>query len=256
MPPARRDRCRRKSSGLPPVSKRWEGRSLPGLLSITRLNCDDCQPDPTMSKSRTLSRSPPDALATRRVVAPRKSEFERPSSALAAARNGARRCRSGTQPVSSGSSTMTGGVAFLLPLAAADDKPSSQYRRLPEWVARQVSRLAQWLLGAPQIPFRATESVIGDEGHAVIRIDPTALDFLGVKPGDEVIVSWAHQQTNARVLLQSSELRERMRDQFAQRTGRQSRLSTRAKAGDDAKILWHLQTWLSPSVRHALVIPP
>src|SRR5438067_8723856 len=46
-----------------------------------------------------------------------------------------------------------------------------------------------------------------------------------------------------------------MREQLAQATGRPSRLSTRARTDAD-KILWHLQAWVSPAVRDALVIPP
>jgi hypothetical protein len=86
-------------------------------------------------------------------------------------------------------------------------------------------------------------------------VDATALDFLGVRAGDEVIVSWGDRETTARALLQTPDLRARMRDQLAQATGRQSRLSTRAK-DESEKILWHLQAWMSPAVRDALVIPP
>lgn len=115
--------------------------------------------------------------------------------------------------------------------------------------------MLEGLLGAPAVPLRATEGVVGDEGRAVIRVDSTALDFFGVRPGEEVVVSWADEETTARALLQTSELRDRMRDQLAQRTGRQSRLSTRARIETET-LLWHLQAWLSPAVRDALVIPP
>jgi hypothetical protein len=148
------------------------------------------------------------------------------------------------------------GVASLVPIGSVPALGRMKHVRLFRWLSSEAMRLPEMCLGAPHVPLRATEGVIGDEGHAVVRIDATALDFLGVRPGDEVIVSWARRETRARVLLQTPELRTRMRDQLAERTGRQSRLSTRAKTGGDAPILWHLQAWLSPSVREALVIPP
>jgi hypothetical protein len=121
---------------------------------------------------------------------------------------------------------------------------------------RGVSRrLAELLLGAPAVPLRATESVVGDEGRAVVRVDATALDFLGVNAGDQVIVSWAGRETIARALLQTEDLRRRMRVQLAQATGRQSRLATRATSAG-GEMLWHLQVWVSPAVRDVLVIPP
>lgn len=147
------------------------------------------------------------------------------------------------------------GTVYLMPLPP--DNPGRSLRsRLARYVDDLLSRGARKLLGAPEVPLRATEGVVGDEGHAVVRIDPTALDFLGVSAGDEIIVSWADRQTRARALLQTDELRRRMRDQLAQTTGRQSRLSTRARMEENANILWHLQAWLSPRVRDSLTIPP
>lgn len=147
------------------------------------------------------------------------------------------------------------GHVSLLPLAAVQHRDRSGSGRFAKGVRRRISRVLEGLLGAPAVPLRATEGVVGDEGRAVIRVDSTALDFFGVRPGEEVVVSWADEETTARALLQTSELRDRMRDQLAQRTGRQSRLSTRARIETET-LLWHLQAWLSPAVRDALVIPP
>jgi hypothetical protein len=148
----------------------------------------------------------------------------------------------------------TGSIA-LLPLPDDEFAAESLRRRFGSRLRRTGTRVLEVLLGAPAVPLRATEAVVGDEGRTVVRVDATALDFLGVRPGEEVIVSWAGREVTARALLQTSELRERMRDQLAQITGRQSRLATRARVGT-GKILWHLQVWVSPAVRDALVIPP
>lgn len=148
------------------------------------------------------------------------------------------------------------GDAFLVPIASVAPDGERGLSRVSDAIQRAISRVAQFALGAPGIPLRATEGVIGDEGHAVIRIDATALDFLGVKPGDDVVVSWAHRTTRARALLQTDELRVRMRAQLAETTGHQARLSTRPGGDHVGPILWHLQAWLSPSVRADLIIPP
>jgi hypothetical protein len=140
------------------------------------------------------------------------------------------------------------GEVSLLPLAGDTPRGISFVRSALRWFLETT-------LGAPAVPLRATEAVVGDEGRAVVRADATALDFLGVNPGDQVIVSWAGRETVARVLLQTDDLRERMRAQLAHATGRQSRLATRA-ATQTGAILWHLQVWVSPAVRDALVIPP
>jgi hypothetical protein len=140
------------------------------------------------------------------------------------------------------------GEVSLLPLAG-------DTRRGVSFVARIGRFLLETMLGAPAVPLRATEAVVGDEGRAVVRVDGTALDFLGVNAGDQVIVSWAGRETVARALLQTDDLRDRMRTQLAHATGRQSRLATRAATAPGA-ILWHLQVWVSPAVRDALVIPP
>jgi hypothetical protein len=140
------------------------------------------------------------------------------------------------------------GEVSLLPLGGDKRDGFSFVRRAGRW-------LLEATLGAPAVPLRATEAVVGDEGRAVVRLDGTGLDFLGINAGDQIIVSWAGRETIARALLQTDDLRARMRNQLAQATGRQSRLATRAASDPDA-ILWHLQVWLSPAVRDALVIPP
>ena len=147
------------------------------------------------------------------------------------------------------------GSARLIPILEPGSGESSRSGRLRRVLPRLWRNILERWLGAPVVPLRATEAVIGDEGRTVARIDATALDFLGIGTGDEVIVSWADRETTARALLQTPELRERMRDQLGETTGKQSRLST-APALTEKELLWHMQAWLSPSVRQALSIPP
>jgi hypothetical protein len=139
------------------------------------------------------------------------------------------------------------GSASLVPLDSDMNAADSAVKRAIRWL------LELWI-GAPVVPLRGTEAVVGDEGHQVVRVDASALDFLGIGPGHEVVVSWARRSTNARALLQTDDLKERMEKQL-EGTGKQSRRDL-----DNSDLLKpappHLQAWLSPSVRDALVIPP
>src|SRR5215831_8719885 len=73
------------------------------------------------------------------------------------------------------------GDISVLPLDEANPRRGST-------VARISRQLIEAALGAPAVALRATEAVVGDEGRAVIRVDSTALDFLGVTAGEQVIV--------------------------------------------------------------------
>lgn len=129
----------------------------------------------------------------------------------------------------------------------------------PNPLLSKIQKMTRWLgeiaIGAPPIALRSTEGLVGDDGKDVVRVDPTALDYLGCASGDSVIVSWARKSHRARVLLHTDVTRERMHAQFAETTGSQSRESW----GDieaRREIPHHLQAWLSSSVRHQLDIPP
>lgn len=78
-------------------------------------------------------------------------------------------------------------------------------RSVGGWVKGMAFRLGERALGAPVVPLRAYEGLVGDDGRRVIRVDPTALDYLGVRSGDYVIVSWADRALTVRVLLQTPE---------------------------------------------------
>lgn len=129
----------------------------------------------------------------------------------------------------------------------------------PNPFLNRIQRGARWFgeraIGAPPLALRSTEGLVGDDGKDVVRVDTTALDYLGCASGDSVIVSWARKRCRARVLLHTDITRERMRAQLAETTGSQSRESS----GDiqaRGEVPHHLQAWLSSSVRHQLQIPP
>jgi hypothetical protein len=71
-------------------------------------------------------------------------------------------------------------------------------------VTAAVRWVGEHAIGAPPLALRATEGLVGDDGTAV-RVDRTALDYIGVSPGEQVIVSWATRRTTARILLQTEE---------------------------------------------------
>jgi hypothetical protein len=123
------------------------------------------------------------------------------------------------------------------------------------WIGRWALAAGKWVIGAPPVALRSTEGLVGDDGMNVVRVDVTALDFLGCSSGDTVVVGWGPHSTRARVLLHTDVTRERMRAQLSESTGVQARLTT----GDLSARLetpQHLQAWVSSSVRDRLNIPP
>jgi hypothetical protein len=128
-------------------------------------------------------------------------------------------------------------------------------RRLGTSLRTVGRRLAEAVLGAPVVAFRATEGLVGDDGRAVVRVDSTALDYLGLNAGDQAILNWATRSTPVRVLLQTDETRERMDQQLRETTGMQSR-ATLTDPASRAAVPSHLRAWVSPTVRHSIAIPP
>jgi hypothetical protein len=122
-------------------------------------------------------------------------------------------------------------------------------------MGRLIRSVEEWLIGAPVTPLRSTEGLVGDDGRHVVRVDSTALDFLGMAPGGRAVLSWCHKSMRVRVLLQTEGTREQMRKQLEESTGLQERLST----GDfeNRKIVpEHMRVWVAASVRSRLNIPP
>ncbi len=151
-------------------------------------------------------------------------------------------------------------------------------RKSPERRGAEAGRFARGILefciGAPAVPLRATEALVGDEARAVARVDATVLDFLGVQAGDRVIVSWGQREASVRILLQTDEQRKQMRKQFRGPTGPKGKAKKEATGGtaeagtmassprttrpadpDRTFPPWHLQVWLSPEIRRELGIP-
>ena len=151
-------------------------------------------------------------------------------------------------------------------------------RKSPERRGAEAGRFARGILefciGAPAVPLRATEALVGDEARAVARVDSTVLDFLGVQAGDRVIVSWGQREASVRVLLQTDGQRKQMLKQFSGPTGPKGKAKKEATGGtaeagtmassprttrpadpDRTFPPWHLQVWLSPEIRRELGIP-
>ena len=135
------------------------------------------------------------------------------------------------------------------------DEPIAYSRRVQYGVTAVGRWIGEYTLGAPPVALRATEGLVGDDGRAVVRVDRTALDYLGVAAGDQVIVSWATRRTTARVLLQTEETRARMKDQL----NRPIYMQTEMPLSDPTsrtRIPPHLLVWVSPTVRYRLDCPP
>jgi hypothetical protein len=110
-------------------------------------------------------------------------------------------------------------------------------------------------IGAPPVALRATEGLVGDDGRAVVRVDGTALDYIGVSPGEQVIVSWATRRTTARILLQTEATRERMEDQLSRPLYMQTDMPL-SDPSSRTRVPAHLLVWVSPTVRYRLTMPP
>jgi hypothetical protein len=156
-------------------------------------------------------------------------------------------------------------------------------------VRRFGRRILEACIGAPTVPLRATEALVGDEARAVARVDSSVLDFLGVQAGDRVIVSWGPREAFARVLVQADGQRKQMLKQFRGPAGPRENATAATKGptespdpaetdeppreaetasaeagrahlvkpAAEARTFppWHLQVWLSPEIRRELGIP-
>ena len=124
-------------------------------------------------------------------------------------------------------------------------------------VRRALENGLELLLGAPVLALRCTEAVVGDDGVNVLRVDESALSFIGVASGEEVVVSFGGRRTTARALAQSERHIARMTEQLGDSTG----LIERAPAEhgvQEGRLLvpWFMQAWTSVAVRTRLGVPP
>jgi hypothetical protein len=83
-------------------------------------------------------------------------------------------------------------------LGITDDEPLylspvSEVIAYRQRVWSAVTAAVRWVgehaIGAPPLALRATEGLVGDDGTAAVRVDRTAPDYIGVSPGEQVIVS-------------------------------------------------------------------
>jgi hypothetical protein len=79
-------------------------------------------------------------------------------------------------------------------------------------LAERCLRLLFW---APEITLGVTEPVIGDDTNRVARLPQHSFPLLGIKPGDQVLVSWADRQAIA-IALEAYQARDVGEDLLAQ----------------------------------------
>jgi hypothetical protein len=111
-----------------------------------------------------------------------------------------------------------------------------------------LERVLQPVLGAPCFAFRTTEALIGDDVLPVVRLPPASFPLIGIRPGDQVVLTWARRAAVAIALEQvplSQETTEELRRQqmVDLRTGRRPR-------DED-----HITVEVAASMRHVLGIP-
>jgi hypothetical protein len=130
------------------------------------------------------------------------------------------------------------------------DEVIAYRQRVWHAVTAAVRWIGEHAIGAPPVALRATEGLVGDDGRAVVRVDGTALDYIGVSPGEQVIVSWATRRTTARILLQTEETRARMADQLSRPIYMQTKMPL-SDPKSRTRVPPHLLVWVSPTVRYA-----
>lgn len=121
------------------------------------------------------------------------------------------------------------------------------------WSQKLAEVVGDQLLGAPPLALRCTEGLAGDDGERIARVDPTVLERLGLRPGEEAVLSWGPRSTVVRLLSQTPETAAAMHEQLHESSERQTRPAT----GDPTVRLRtppHLRIWVSATARHALGI--
>jgi hypothetical protein len=124
--------------------------------------------------------------------------------------------------------------------------------RLAQGCARStgsvLERLLGPVLGTPRFAFRTTEALVGDDVHPVVRLPPASFPLIGIRPGDQVVLTWADRAAVAIALEQVS-----LSLQTAEDLRRHQMVDLRAgrhpRDGD------HLTVEVAASIRHVLGIP-
>jgi hypothetical protein len=73
-------------------------------------------------------------------------------------------------------------------------------RKLIHHMGQFFELLLRPILLAPIVVTRTTEALIGEDTYQVVRLNAQIFPLLGIKPGDQVIVSWASRQVVATAL--------------------------------------------------------
>lgn len=73
-------------------------------------------------------------------------------------------------------------------------------RRVTHHIGQLFESALRPILLAPIVVTRTTEALIGEDTYQVVRINAQIFPLLGIKPGDQVIVSWASRQIVATAL--------------------------------------------------------
>lgn len=129
-------------------------------------------------------------------------------------------------------------------------------RRAPAALARGVSRLLMGLLervlqpalGAPRFAYRTREALIGDDVHSVVRLPPSCFPMLGIRPGDQVILTWARRRCIAVAL-------EQVPLTVAASRGLRTHQMVDLATASARKPEDHLDIEVAASLRHVLGLP-
>jgi hypothetical protein len=73
-------------------------------------------------------------------------------------------------------------------------------KRLIHHIGQLFELILRPILLAPIVVTRTTEALIGEDTYPVVRINSQIFPLIGIKPGDQVIVSWASRQVVATAL--------------------------------------------------------
>lgn len=121
-------------------------------------------------------------------------------------------------------------------------------KRLIHHVGQIFESLLRPILLAPIVVTRTTEAFVGEDTYQVVRLNAQIFPLLGIKPGEQVIVSWASRQVVATAL----EFVETNADPQASTTLQRTDLH---HTGTRSSIAPHLAIGITAPMRASLGIP-
>lgn len=120
-------------------------------------------------------------------------------------------------------------------------------RRAVRFIMFGVERALGPVLGAPCFAFRTTEALVADDVHSVVRLPAASFPLIGIRPGDQVVLTWARRAVVAialeQVPLSESAVEELQRQQMVD-----LRAPRRPRDED------HITIEVAASIRHVLGI--